>query len=106
MGRTGKAGRIGHTGKRFILAVVAVLAAPSLLCAAEGAAENSGSWLGTMFFAINFILFAGIIYFFAGPQWYEHSSAIARPESAANSIASTLPSGGAGPRESCRGTDG
>jgi F-type H+-transporting ATPase subunit b len=67
MGRTGKAGRIGHTGKRFILAVVAVLAAPSLLCAAEGAAENSGSWLGTMFFTINFLLFAGIIYFFAGP---------------------------------------
>ena len=46
----------------------AVLAAPSFAFAAEEAAENSGSWLGTMFFAINFLLFAGIIYYFAGPM--------------------------------------
>ncbi len=45
----------------------AVIAAPSFAFAAEGAAENPGSWLGTMFFAINFILFAGILYYFAGP---------------------------------------
>ncbi len=43
------------------------MAAPSFAFAAEEAAENPGSWLGTMFFTINFLLFAGIIYFFAGP---------------------------------------
>jgi F-type H+-transporting ATPase subunit b len=46
----------------------AVIAAPSFAYAAEEAAQNSGSWLGTMFFAINFLLFAGIIYYFAGPM--------------------------------------
>jgi len=46
----------------------AVMAAPSFAFAAEGATESSGSWLGTMFFAINFLLFAGIIYYFAGPM--------------------------------------
>ncbi len=46
----------------------AVIAAPSFAFAAEEAAENPGSWLGTMFFAINFLLFVGILYFFAGPM--------------------------------------
>ena len=46
----------------------AVIAAPSFAFAAEEAAENPGSWLGTMFFAINFLLFAGIMYYFAGPM--------------------------------------
>ena len=49
-------------------ALGALIAAPSLAFAAEGAAESSGSWFGTMFFAINFLLFAGIIYYFAGPM--------------------------------------
>jgi F-type H+-transporting ATPase subunit b len=48
--------------------MAAVVATPSFAFAAEGAAENPGSWLGTMFFAINFLLFAGIIYYFAGPM--------------------------------------
>ena len=51
----------------LLLAMGAVITAPSFAFAAEGATENPGSWLGTMFFAINFILFAGILYFFAGP---------------------------------------
>ena len=50
-----------------MFAMGAVLAAPSFVFAAEEAAENPGSWLGTMFFAINFLLFAGILYYFAGP---------------------------------------
>ena len=51
----------------LLFATTLVVAAPSLALAAEGATENPGSWLGTMFFAINFLLFAGIIYYFAGP---------------------------------------
>jgi F-type H+-transporting ATPase subunit b len=51
---------------RILIAIGAIAAAPSFAFAAE-AAENPGSWLGTMFFAINFVLFAGIIYYFAGP---------------------------------------
>jgi F-type H+-transporting ATPase subunit b len=47
--------------------MAAVVAAPSFACAAQEA-ENPGSWLGTMFFAINFLLFAGILYYFAGPM--------------------------------------
>jgi F-type H+-transporting ATPase subunit b len=47
---------------------MALVAAPSFAFAAEEAAGSSGSWLGTMFFAINFLLFAGIIYYFAGPM--------------------------------------
>jgi F-type H+-transporting ATPase subunit b len=46
----------------------AVIAAPSFAFAAEEAVQNPGSWLGTMFFAINFLLFVGIIYYFAGPM--------------------------------------
>ena len=46
----------------------AVMAAPSFALAAEEAAENPGSWLGTLFFAINFVLFVGILVFFAGPM--------------------------------------
>ena len=55
--------RKGH----LLPAMATVIAAPSFAFAAEGAAENPGSWLGTMFFAINFLLFAGILYYFAGP---------------------------------------
>jgi F0F1-type ATP synthase membrane subunit b/b' len=50
----------------FLFAIGAVVTAPSFAFAAQEA-EASGSWLGTMFFAINFALFAGIIVFFAGP---------------------------------------
>jgi len=46
----------------------AVIAAPSFAYAAEEAAGNSGSLFGTFFFTINFLLFAGIIYYFAGPM--------------------------------------
>jgi len=49
-------------------AIGAVIAAPSFAFAAEEAAVNTGSWLGTMFFTINFLLFAWIIYYFAGPM--------------------------------------
>lgn len=51
-----------------MVATGAVISAPSFAFAAEEAAENPGSWLGTMFFAINFLLFAGILYYFAGPM--------------------------------------
>ena len=44
-----------------------VIAAPSLAFAAEQAGPH-GSWLGTMFFAINFLMFVAILYFFAGPM--------------------------------------
>ena len=47
--------------------MAAIVTAPPFALAAEGTAEAPGSWLGTMFFAINFLLFAGIIVFFAGP---------------------------------------
>lgn len=45
----------------------AVIAAPSFAFAAQEAAENSGSWLGTLFFTINFAIFVAIIVKFAGP---------------------------------------
>ncbi len=45
----------------------AVIAAPSFAFAAEAAAEKPGSWLGTLFFAINFAIFVAIIVKFAGP---------------------------------------
>jgi len=48
--------------------MAAVVVAPSFARAAEGAGENPGSWLGTMFFTINFLLFVGILYYFAGPM--------------------------------------
>jgi F-type H+-transporting ATPase subunit b len=51
----------------IIIAIAAIASAPSLAFAAE-AGENPGSWLGTMFFAINFVLFAGIVYYYAGPM--------------------------------------
>jgi|SRR5271163_871534 F-type H+-transporting ATPase subunit b len=51
-----------------LLTMGAVIAAPSFAFAAEEAAASSGSWLGTMFFTINFVLFAWIIYYFAGPM--------------------------------------
>ena len=44
----------------------AVIAAPSFAFAAEEGASQ-GSWLGTLFFAINFALFAGILVYYAVP---------------------------------------
>ncbi len=35
--------------------------------AAEGASAEHGSWLLLTFFAINFVLFVGVIAYFAGP---------------------------------------
>lgn len=52
---------------RLLCAMAVVIAAPSLAFAADETA-NPGSWLGTMFFAINFLLFVGILYYFAGPM--------------------------------------
>ena len=49
----------------LLFAMAAVVAAPSFSFAAEEAAESPGSWLGTMFFGINFLLFAGILIYFA-----------------------------------------
>jgi F-type H+-transporting ATPase subunit b len=51
----------------LLFAIGAIAGAPSFAFAAQEA-EKPGSWLGTMFFAINFALFAGIIYKFAGPM--------------------------------------
>jgi F-type H+-transporting ATPase subunit b len=53
------------TGTLF--AIGAVITAPSFAFAAEEAVGKTGSWMGTLFFAINFLLFAGIVYKFAGP---------------------------------------
>ena len=44
-----------------------IVAAPSFALAAEEAAPE-GTWFGTLFFAINFLLFIGILYRFAGPM--------------------------------------
>ena len=44
-----------------------VVAAPSLAFAAEETAPE-GTWFGTLFFSINFLLFVGILYRFAGPM--------------------------------------
>ena len=52
---------------RLWFAIGAVFAAPSFAFAAEEAAENSGTWLGTLFFTINFAIFVAIIVKFAGP---------------------------------------
>jgi len=49
------------------MALVAIACVPTFAHAAEEAAPE-GSWLGTLFFAINFILFVAIIYKFAGPM--------------------------------------
>jgi F0F1-type ATP synthase membrane subunit b/b' len=51
----------------LIAAVVAIAAAPSIAFAAE-AHEQEGTWLGLMFFAINFALFAALIIYFAVPM--------------------------------------
>lgn len=45
----------------------AVIIAPSFAFAAEEGASH-GSWFGTAFFAINFLTFVAILYFFAGPM--------------------------------------
>src|ERR1700693_1131784 len=49
----------------FALGAIAVM--PSLAFAAEEAGSE-GSWTGTVFYSINFLLFVGIIYYFAGPM--------------------------------------
>lgn len=49
----------------FALGAIAVW--PSLAFAA-GEAASEGSWTGTVFYSINFLLFVGIIYYFAGPM--------------------------------------
>jgi F0F1-type ATP synthase membrane subunit b/b' len=51
----------------LIFTLGAVIAAPSFAFAAEEAAASEGTWLGTMFFAINFALFAGILIYYAVP---------------------------------------
>lgn len=51
----------------LLIAIGAVIAAPSFALAAEEAAEKPGSWLGTLFFTINFAIFVAIIVKFAGP---------------------------------------
>jgi F0F1-type ATP synthase membrane subunit b/b' len=54
--------------KRMVsAAIIAVALFPGLALAAEEAAEDSGSWLIFLYFAINFTLFASILYYFAGP---------------------------------------
>jgi F0F1-type ATP synthase membrane subunit b/b' len=49
--------------------VASIVTVPSIVLAAEsGAPEHEGTWLGLMFFAINFALFVGILIYFAGPM--------------------------------------
>jgi F0F1-type ATP synthase membrane subunit b/b' len=46
-----------------------VIAAPSIVVAAENSAPGEGgTWLGLMFFAINFALFVGILIYFVAPM--------------------------------------
>jgi F0F1-type ATP synthase membrane subunit b/b' len=54
--------------KRRIATALVFLAAlaPSTAMAAEEA-EGQGSWLGLLFFVINFLLFAFVVVYFAGP---------------------------------------
>src|ERR1700675_1821741 len=54
------------TSAAILAAAFFVYAAPSA-DAAEGAGAEQGSWLLLPFFAINFILFVGVIAYFAGP---------------------------------------
>jgi F0F1-type ATP synthase membrane subunit b/b' len=51
----------------LIFTLGAVMAAPSFAFAGEEAGANEGSWFGTLFFAINFALFVGILIYFAVP---------------------------------------
>jgi F-type H+-transporting ATPase subunit b len=55
------------TKARWVCAMMIVIAAPSFAFAAEEAAPE-GTWFGTLFFSINFLLFVAILYRFAGPM--------------------------------------
>lgn len=48
-------------------AVALALSTPAIALAAEGGAEEGGSWLILLFFAINFALFVGVLIYFARP---------------------------------------
>lgn len=52
--------------KRILIATAAIAVLPGLAFAAEEAAPE-GTWLGTLIYAINFALFAGIIIVYGGP---------------------------------------
>ncbi|HLI80517.1 MAG TPA: ATP synthase F0 subunit B [Candidatus Binataceae bacterium] len=54
-------------GNAVVFTIAAIAFAPSFAFAAEEAA-GEGSWTGTLFYSINFLLFVGIIYYFAGPM--------------------------------------
>jgi len=55
--------------KKWIVsaAIIAVAVFPQIALAAEEAAEEGGSWSVFAFFAINFVLFAAVLIYFAGP---------------------------------------
>jgi F-type H+-transporting ATPase subunit b len=55
--------------KKWIVsaAIIAAAVFPQIAIAAEAAAEEGGSWSVFAFFAINFILFAAVLIYFAGP---------------------------------------
>jgi F0F1-type ATP synthase membrane subunit b/b' len=55
--------------KKWIVsaAIIAAAVFPQVAIAAEAAAEEGGSWSVFAFFAINFILFAAVLIYFAGP---------------------------------------
>src|ERR1700730_4668785 len=56
--------------KTLLMGSLAIfVAAPSIVMAAESAApQERGTWLGLMFFAINFALFVGILTYFVAPM--------------------------------------
>ncbi len=61
--------QVGLKSRSLIAVIAAVTAAPSIAFATEaGAPEPEGTWLGLMFFAINFTLFVAILVYFAGPM--------------------------------------
>ena len=54
---------------RAVAMLIGFAATPSMVFAAESSApEQGGSWLGLMFFAINFALFVGILVYFVSPM--------------------------------------
>ena len=49
------------------IAILAIVSAPSFALAAEEEHAASGTWFGTLIYAINFALFAGILIKYGGP---------------------------------------
>ncbi len=60
---------------RIVIAATVLGAAltPTLALAAEGAVEERGTWSALLFYIINFLLFAGILWKYAVPAAKNYS---------------------------------